>query len=221
MKHSILIVEDDFIAAKYLEQICMQSSIKVLQNINNAYDALCIIKDQKPSLVLLDIMIDGPVSGTELAMQIRACNRDIVIIFITAYSNPEMLESALNVNAYGYLLKPYRDAEIITTILMALNSTKTSAEKVIVTFNNNFSFNAEKKLFKENGKPIILSKKLFALLYTLFQNRGSVVSNKQLAQAIWCEEKNVNTLRALVYRLKIKLPKLDLKSSSNWGYILC
>jgi len=221
MEDSILIVEDDLIAARYLEQICTQNNIKVLQSINNAEDALSIIKKKSPSLVLLDIMIEGPISGTDLAVQIRACNSDIVIIFITAYSNPEMLERALSVNAYGYLLKPYRDAEIITTIQMALNSTKTSTVKNIIDFNNNFSFNTEKKLFKENGKPIILSKKLFSLLYILFENRGSVVSNEQLSQAIWSEKKNVNTLRALVHRLKTQLPELDLQSNSNWGYILC
>ena len=72
-----------------------------------------------PDLVLMDIRLDGAVDGIDAAEQIRQeCHRPIV--FLTAYSDEETVKRATSTEPFGYLLKPFEDAQLRTTIEMAL-----------------------------------------------------------------------------------------------------
>ena len=114
---NILIVEDDLIAGEYLTELLVDSGFNVYPVIDNAKEALAFIKDKKPDLILMDIMIKGNISGCELSMMVRSFNKAVLIIFLTAYSEEEMIAYALNAKAYSYLLKPYRDIELFSKLV--------------------------------------------------------------------------------------------------------
>jgi len=220
---TILIVEDDLIAGEYLESICTKHDLNVCASVDNAKDALAICKKQKPTVILMDIMIKGPISGCELAMQIRAFNKDVIIIFITAYTSEEMIEYALDANAYSYLLKPYRDIEIISTIKMSLRDykkPKETQEESNIVCKNGFKYDTKKNKLYQYNHELILSHKLLLLVQLLAKYRGSSVSYEQISHAIWGEPKNINTLRAIIHRLKTQLPELELHIVPKSGYVL-
>lgn len=218
---TILIVEDDLISATYLEKICTKHDLKVLEKVTSAQEALSFIKHNDVHLILMDIMIEGQTSGCELAMKVRNFNKEIIIIFITAYSSEEMITYALDANAYSYLLKPYRDVEIISTIKMAFKvPSPIPSNEHIIKSKNGFVFHTKTKQLFYNSQEIFLSKQLHSLIEVLFKHRGSCVSYSQLSQEAYNEDINISTLRSHIHRLKEKLQMLEIHAVSKIGYVL-
>ena len=219
---NIMIVEDDLIASAYLEKLLNKNSFSISHTADNADDALRLCREKMPALILMDIMIKGPLSGCDLAMKIRTFDTDVIIIFLTAYSNEEMLEAALDAKAYSHLLKPYRDIEIISTIKMALKERREPQKSSLVVCKNGYIFDTQKNKLLYNDKELLLSEKLLALVKILIKNRGSAVSYEQIGAEIWktADDININTLRALIHRLKTQLPNIDLHKVNKIGYVL-
>jgi len=222
MKHNILIVEDDLISAHYLKKICVENDLSVIKIVSHAEEALNVLKNQEVSLVLMDIMIEGSISGCELAMQIRSFNQNVVIIFLTAYTSDEMIQYALDAKAHSYLLKPYRDVEIISTIQMALNlkTSRPMKSNSFIECRNGFTLDVKTHKIYHNSQELFLSKKMHLLIQLLMQNKGACVSYEEMSEIIYNGDQNINTLRSNIYRLKERLPDLDLHSISKTGYVL-
>jgi two-component system response regulator len=220
----ILIVEDDLIAGAYLEKICTDEGFFVCASCDNGIDTLEACKKYKPTVILMDIMIKGSMSGCDLAMQIRGFNKEVIIIFITAYTSDEMVEYALDAHAYSYLLKPYRDIEILSTIKMSLRDKKAPLENKetsqYIFCKHDFKYDVKNHKFYQGEYEIPLSTKLLLLVELLSKYKGTSVSYEQINHALWGEMQNINTLRAVVHRLKHKVPELELHTVSKGGYIL-
>ena len=220
--NKIMIVEDDLISAAYLKKLCKENGFAVCAMCDNAKDALVLVKEHQPSLILMDIMIKGAISGCELSMQIRTFDKEVEIIFLTAYSSEEMIEYALDARAYSYLLKPYRDIEIVSTIKMALKQKRkiVEEEELNIVCKNGYSYlpTSSKLLYYSN--EVLLSGKVKKLFELLVLNRGSAVSYEQISMTLWNEEQNMNTLRAIVHRLKTQLNDLEVHAVSKIGYVL-
>ena len=223
MSHNILIVEDDLISAAYLKKLCKEHAFTVVDITSNAKDTIKAMKSNTIELVLMDIMIDGGISGCELAMQIRGFNKEVIIIFLTAYTSEEMVSYALNAKAYSYLLKPYRDVEIISTIKMALRNNMHLSHKEhseYIECKNGF------KLYKKTGKifhhseELYINEKYHLILKLLIKNKSNCVSYEQLYRITNEKIINLNTLRSTIHRLKTKLPELELHAVSKVGYVL-
>ena len=76
-------------------------------------------QSDKPDLMLMDIMIQGDIDGIETATKIRTI-LDIPVIYLTANADESTLERAKVSDAFGYLIKPFEEKELNTTIEMAL-----------------------------------------------------------------------------------------------------
>lgn len=219
--YNILIIEDDLLSASYLSKLCTKAGFHIINIVSNAKEATDILKTENVDLILMDIMIDGSISGCELAMQIRSYNKEVIIIFLTAYTSEEMITYALDAQAYGYLLKPYRDVEIISTIKMALNQNiKPMIENAYIECKNGFKLNQKTGQLYLYSDEIFLSQKLHNILILLFKNKGSCVSYTQIAESVYDNDENINTIRSSIHRIKTKLPNLDLHSVAKNGYVL-
>ena len=80
-----------------------------------------IMEHSEPDLVMMDIMLEGPMDGVEVAGRIREKN-EIPVIFLTAYSDNETLQRAKITEPFGYLIKPYKERELHTNIEVSLYS---------------------------------------------------------------------------------------------------
>lgn len=221
-KNRIMIVEDDLISAAYLKKLCRSEGFDVCAMADNAVDALELVKEEHPDLILMDIMIKGSQSGCELSMNIRTFDKEVAIIFLSAYSSDEMIEYALDAQAYSYLLKPYRDVEIVSTIKMALkqHKKKSKQEDEVIACKNGYSYLVNERKIMYYKEEIILTGKVLELFELMVKHRGSAVSYEQISFALWDEEQNMNTLRAIIHRLKTQLADLELHSVSKIGYVL-
>jgi len=117
MKASILIVEDQFIEANNLKIILKKAGYLVCPLASSVPAALKIIENEKPDLVLLDIHLDGNLTGIDLAKSLR--EKNIAFVFLSANSNKETLDEAKVTRPYGFLVKPFREKDILVTLDIA------------------------------------------------------------------------------------------------------
>jgi DNA-binding response OmpR family regulator len=118
-KARILIVEDEGVIAADIEERLKRLGYEIAGWANNGDDAIMYAISYNPDLILMDIMLKGPLDGIEVAGQVRR-QQDVPIIFLTAFSDEAMLERAKITEPFGYLLKPFNERELVTTIEMAL-----------------------------------------------------------------------------------------------------
>jgi len=124
---NVLIVEDEPIPAEYLKTIIESADeFKVVDIVDNEDDILKAIHINKIDVIFMDIMIKGSMSGAEVALEVKNIKDNILIIFMTAYSEEEMIEYAAEAGAFAYLLKPYRPDEITATLALARKKLKDS-----------------------------------------------------------------------------------------------
>lgn len=118
-KARILIVEDQVIVARDEQYTLEDLGYIVVGASVTGEDAIAKAAEHKPDLVLMDIMLKGEMDGIEAAQQIR--NRfDIPVIFVTAYADRATLYRAKLIEPFGYILKPFEEADLRTNIEMAL-----------------------------------------------------------------------------------------------------
>ena len=118
-KTSILVVEDESIVAKDIQQSLKKLGYSVPSVENSGEDAIDAAGQHKPDLILMDIMLKGEISGIEAAQQIK--NRyQIPVIFLTAYADESTLSKAKVTEPYAYIIKPFKEIDLHTSIEMAL-----------------------------------------------------------------------------------------------------
>ncbi len=115
----ILIVEDESVVAWDLEESLARLGYTVLATVTSGAEAISIPTTIKPNLILMDIRLEGDIDGIAAAKQIRE-RFDIPVIYITAHADEQTWQRALNTNPYGYIIKPFQERELQTTIEIAL-----------------------------------------------------------------------------------------------------
>lgn len=212
----ILIVEDEVIAAEYLKSILLKRGWSVVNIVDNGVDAIKNIHEYNPHLVLMDIMIKGPKSGCEVAMEIRKISQ-CSIVFTTAYANEEMINYAMEAKADGYIIKPYNEKEIIATLSL-LNAKHTNAHLKICKISGGFYFNYETKLLYRSIEAVKLGPKALKLIQILCNNKNICVSYEKLYSSIWDDEINLKKLQMVVYRIREICGADFLENVNGIGY---
>src|ERR1051326_7212472 len=114
----IMIVEDEKLIAHSLAEMLRTNGYEVTAILQSGEDALQQIRAQRPDLVLMDIDLSGELDGIETADKIRS-EFSVPVIFLTAHDNPEYIDRAKRTQPFGYLLKPIRQMDLVSTVEMA------------------------------------------------------------------------------------------------------
>jgi CheY-like chemotaxis protein len=125
-KNRILIVEDEALTVLALKRELAELGYEVAGDASTAADALRAAEDNRADLVLMDIQLDGGISGVAAAAAIRG-HLDVPVVFLTAHAAAETLARAVEAGAFGYLLKPYTVPELKAAIEIALHKHKTES----------------------------------------------------------------------------------------------
>jgi diguanylate cyclase (GGDEF)-like protein/PAS domain S-box-containing protein len=115
----ILIVEDEKIIAIDLQRRLERFGYTVVGMVGEGENAVSLALELQPDIILMDIMLAGKMDGIDAAKTIKT-SQDIPFIFLTAYTDEKTLERAKEVEPYGYILKPFKERELYTTIDIAL-----------------------------------------------------------------------------------------------------
>jgi PAS domain S-box-containing protein len=116
---SIFIVEDEAIVANDLKETLTNLGYAVAGTANSGESALEKIQEKKPDLILMDIHIAGPIDGIDTAGRVHT-QLNIPVVFLTAHADAQILTRAKTAEPYGYILKPFDERGLQSTIEMAL-----------------------------------------------------------------------------------------------------
>ncbi|GAB2558321.1 sigma 54-interacting transcriptional regulator [Spirosoma aerophilum] len=113
----LLVVEDEFLIANDLRRILLKAGYQVTGLAVSVPEAKAIVAERKPDIVLLDIFLDGEQTGIDLAYWLREQN--IPFVFLSANLNDGVLEAAKVTQPFGFLNKPFRERDVLTTLEIA------------------------------------------------------------------------------------------------------
>ena len=117
-KIRILVAEDEKLVAKDIDNMLQGLGYEVLGVVARGEDAVARAGQAKPDLILMDIVLKGEVDGIQAAEKIWEAWY-IPVIYLTAYADDRTLERAKLTGPFGYILKPFDERELQTTIEMA------------------------------------------------------------------------------------------------------
>jgi DNA-binding response OmpR family regulator len=226
-EYNILIVEDEWINAQFIQESITKLGYTVISCVRNAEDALEIVNTKNIHVVFMDINLEGSIDGIACAKQINK-NKKIPIIYTTAYTDTETINEATDTNLFGYLIKPfdYKDIEAVLNLTIKRNYFNQKVElskevPLFKTLSNNHRYYDKTKILFEGDTSIKLTKKESEVFYLLFKNINHIVSIEYLQNIIW-EDKDISTstIREVILRLRKKIPNLDIKTLSGMGYSL-
>ena len=127
MSVNILVTEDESIVRKDIERSLKKLGYNVVGSADTGEKAVELAKKLMPDLALMDIMLKGGMTGIEAAEEIKR-SIDIPIIFLTAYADESTLSKAKVTEPHGYILKPFKEIDIHTSIEMAIHKHKKERE---------------------------------------------------------------------------------------------
>jgi diguanylate cyclase (GGDEF)-like protein/PAS domain S-box-containing protein len=115
----ILIVEDEKIIGLDLQRRLEKFGYRIIDLVATGEKAVTVAAETLPDIILMDIMLAGDLDGIEAAQIIKKELR-IPVVFLTAYADEKTLERAKEAEPFGYILKPFKERELHTTIDIAL-----------------------------------------------------------------------------------------------------
>ena len=125
--HSILIVEDELLIAEHISRILQSAGYSNIHVAINVDEAVSIIRDQTPQVVLTDIMLGSSKTGIDLGSLLQN-DYKLPFIYITSHSDPEILSKAKHTHPNAYLVKPFKKEDLLVAIELALFSAETVAK---------------------------------------------------------------------------------------------
>jgi len=229
LPQNIVIVEDEAITQRYLQDIFAQHHLTVTGCFDNAKDLLAVFKSLPCDMLLIDINIKGAMDGIQLAAKILRFST-VPIVFITAHNDDNTLEELLELAPYGCLGKPFSSKELIMTLKIAykrflthsaLSATKEASQPNDIVIDDTYSYSRNMKTLYADNKTVKLNQKQHILVSLLVEHANHTINPEILIATIWEGEKVADSaLRTLVYALRKNLPDFPLISHSKIGYML-
>lgn len=213
---SILIVEDNEAIIKGLKYLLEQENFDVTI-CKTAEDTMNVVGTKTFDLIILDITLpDG--NSYELCEYIKKYT-DIPIIFLTARDEEQDVVKGLDMGAEDYIIKPFRNRELLSRINNVLKRFNKENNKIIY---ENIEIDLDQKTVYVEGTDIELTALEFKILVLLFSNIGKVVTREQILEKIWDVAGNFvndNTLTVYIKRIRSKLGSADcIKTIKGIGY---
>lgn len=116
-----MIVEDSLITTIHLERLVKRIGYDVLDKIDFAEKVMPLCNDHSPDLILMDIMLNGEMTGVDAAEQLRDASSNVPIIFISALSDQKTQSRIDKIQKSTLVPKPFDENQLIDTIHSFIN----------------------------------------------------------------------------------------------------
>ena len=209
MSKKVLIIDDNLAFANLVEQVLTGKGYEVLKA-SNGQEGLRVMFDQRPDLVLLDVVMPG-LDGWQTCSRIREVS-DVPIIMITGrQKSEEDITRGLDYGADEYLIKPVGNKELVARVRAALRRAElppSPDKRKEITYNDDFlTVDVTERKVMVKGKRIKLTPREFRLFAFLVENASRVLSHKQLLEKVWGWEytDDVDYVRIYISHLRQKI----------------
>lgn len=183
MGNYIYVVEDDNNISELLK-CSLEAFNYYVKVFENCEDMMIALKEEKPKLMLLDIMLPG-MSGIDALKLLKNSNKykSIPIIILSAKSSEIDKVNALELGADDYVTKPFSVLELSSRIKSVLRRSY-KVEDNILNYKD-ITIDKENYLVLHDGEEVILTKKEYKILLYMLENKGRVVTREELLNEVW------------------------------------
>ena len=181
----ILVVDDEEHILELISFNLTNNGYKVIKA-NNGIDAVRLAIEEKPKLILLDLMIPGK-DGYDVCREVRSNSeiRNIPIIMLTAKSEELDKILGLELGADDYITKPFSVRELLARVKAVLRRFSVVEPESSVLVFGNLKADFEKREIHVKDKKLDLTLKEFELLEILIRNKGKILTRDTLLDKIW------------------------------------
>jgi len=214
----LLLVEDDELLGDGIQTGLRQEGHNV-EWLKDGKLAETALLEQQFDAVVLDIGLPR-MSGLEVLKSIRSAGVNTPVLILTARDAVEDRIKGLDSGADDYLTKPF-DLNEITARLRALVRRSSGRSTPTIT-HGNITLDPAAHAVTLKGKPVTLSRREFALLHTMLDHRGKVISRQQIIEALygWNEEIDSNALEVHIHHLRRKFGNNFIRTIRGVGYMI-
>jgi two-component system, OmpR family, response regulator len=225
MPTKILLVEDEKNFGSVLKEYLKMNGYEVVLS-EDGEQGLNAFKSEKFDLCILDVMMPKK-DGFTLSKEIKAFNKNIPIIFLTARTMREDVIKGYQLGADDYIHKPFDSELLLLKIKAVLNRNNNTTHTDAFIFEiGQFTFNVRMRILKQaKEKEVKLSPKEAALLNLLCQHKNDVLLRERALKEIW-QDDNYFTGRSMdVYIVKLRKylaadPSVQINNLHGNGYSL-
>ena len=223
MSHRILVVDDEADITALVAYHLAKAGYRV-STAANGTDALRSAREERPDVVVLDLMLPG-VSGLDVLAELRRRpeSRDVGVILLTARRDEPDRIKGLTLGADDYLTKPFSPDELVLRVqalLRRLTAPAVAGGSMLVVGPMVIDRSATRVTV--DGKEVVLTASEFKLLVTLVERRGRVQSRAQLLQAALDGQPDIQTrtIDMHIVRLRTKLGEVGklIETVRGFGY---
>ena len=200
----ILAIDDDPQELRYVRDTLVKSGYDPVVT-GEPEEALRLVKDEKPELVLLDLMLPGK-DGIELMKAILDV-ADLPVIFLSAYGREEIIARAFDMGAADYVVKPFSPTELAARIRAALRRRAASEPSEPYVLGDLTIDYAGRKVVLA-GRPVHLTPTEYRVLAELSANAGHLLTYEYLLGKVWGKREpnsDMRPMRTIVNKLRRKL----------------
>jgi len=222
MQHQILIVDDEPDILEFLSYNLVKEGYQVI-TANNGKDALSLIAQNSPHLIILDIMMPE-MDGVELCKKIRdeQLAPQALIVFLTARNEDFTQIAALDAGGDDFITKPVKPRVFlsrVSALLRRVEYTEKASTSAKMDYGE-LSIDSEQFTVEKSGVPIDLAKKEFQLLQLLASKPGKVFKRTEILQKIWGAEVIVGdrTIDVHIRKIREKIGDEFIKTVKGIGY---
>ena len=214
----ILLVEDDALLG---EGICagMHRKGYTVDWLRDGESAECAITVESFDLVILDLGLPKR-HGLDVLKEIRRRGCEVPVLILTAQDGIHDRIAGLDAGADDYLVKPFDLEELYARLRAIVRRAHGLAENRIA--HGDIELNVEAHRVTVAGKDVKISRREFAVLYELLQNRGRVLSRERLEQTLygWDDEVESNAVEVHIHHIRKKLGNELIRTIRGVGYII-
>ncbi len=223
MTHRILVVDDEPDITALVAYHLAKAGYRV-STAANGPDALKAAREERPDVVILDVMLPG-VSGYDVLAELRRREetKDVGVILLTARREEPDRIRGLSLGADDYLTKPFSPAELalrVNALLRRLAAPAVSGGSTLAA--GPIAIDRSAHRVAVEGKEIELTATEYKLLLTLVERRGRVQTRPQLLETVWEAQPDIQTrtVDMHVQRLRSKLGESGdlIETVRGFGY---
>ncbi len=222
-KTTILLAEDEPSLGQIIKESLETRSFHVLL-CDNGEKAMQVYQKESPELLVLDVMMPKK-DGFTLAKEIRAIDKHIPIIFLTAKSQTQDVVEGFTIGGNDYLKKPFSMEELIVRINNLLQRTQIQKKSEILQLGG-FTFDFPKQSLQyETEEAVLLTHREAHLLFHLIKNKNQVLDRSLILNKLWGNDDffNARSMDVFITKLRKKLSQddsLQIINVRGFGYKL-
>ena len=185
MSYSVLIIEDEFIVAKDIENTLVELGYIVLGICNTVSNALLQIQKEKPNLILMDVFLKDGDNGIQGAKLIKE-KFDIPVVFLTGNIDFNTLQEAKKAQPFGFIVKPFKTTDLHASVELSIYNHNKQLEQSQISNDSSktseFFIRINNKMIKIDIYDILFIEALkdYVIIYTSNETHRFISSMKEM-----------------------------------------